>query len=113
MPDPAPKIPALWFDARGCGPSEIALQVQTLDHKHPKIPDTLCLRIRVDGDADASLPLQSRPFVYATASELVDSGFMLHHDHAVALHAQIGAWLAAHPIPAVPGPAADNVAKEP
>lgn len=106
------KIPALWFDARGCGPSELALEVQTLNHRHPNIPDTLSLRIRVDGDTDVSLPLASRPFVYATASELVDSGFMLHYDQAVALHAQIGAWIAAHHIPsAAPSADADNQVK--
>lgn len=89
-----PKIPALWFDARGCGPSDLALEVSNQDHGHPRIAPTLGLRIRVNGDTDGSGRLLSdRAIVYAAASELVDSGFMLSRDQVAALHKQFGAWL--------------------
>lgn len=90
---PGAKIPALWFDARGCGPSDLALQVQDQDLGHPRIGATLGLRVRVNDAPD------NRPIVYGAASELVDAGFMLHRDQVVALRDEFEAWLARHPTP--------------
>jgi hypothetical protein len=78
-------IPVLWFDSRGCGPDELALDL----HPFPAeldgaIPATLGIRVRA-GD------------IVIGAGPLVDGGFNLHRDCAAELHRQLGAWLEANP----------------
>lgn len=88
--DPGPYIPALWFDANGCGPSDLALQLHPLGADlDGAIPATLGLRIR-SGTATHGL-------IYGSAGELIDSGFMMHRSQAEELHRQLGAWLAETP----------------
>lgn len=81
------RIPVLWFDARGCGPDELALEL----HPFPAeavmggiIPAVLGIRVRA-GD------------LVIGAGPLVDGGFNLHRDGAAELHRQLGAWLEANP----------------
>lgn len=78
-------IPALWFDRRGCGPDELALEL----HHFPsdlggRIPAYLGIRVRASG-------------LVIGAGPLIDGGFNVDRDGAADLHRQIGAWLAANP----------------
>lgn len=79
------RIPVLWFDSKGCGPDELALQL----HPFPaeldgKIPAWLGLRVRA-GD------------LVIGAKALIDGGFNLHRDQVENLYRQLGEWLAANP----------------
>jgi hypothetical protein len=90
-----PQIPALWFDARGCGPSELALQPWWFSAEMDgAIPASLGIRIQVYQPAGDEKGLS---MVSGAAKELVDSGFFLGRDQVVALHAQFAAWLEANP----------------
>lgn len=88
----APAIPALWFDNKGCGPSDLALQLHPFQSEmNGAIPASLGLRIRVGTVANG------RAFIYGAASELVDGGFNLAREQVVDLHRQLGEWLDATP----------------
>ena len=79
------RIPVLWFDRRGNGPDELALEL----HNFPsdlegRIPAYLGIRVRA-GE------------IVIGAGPLVDGGFNLHRDQVADLHRQLGAWLEANP----------------
>lgn len=79
------RIPALWFDAKGCGPDELALQL------HPFASE-------MDGEIPASLGIRVRAGeLVIGAGPLVDGGFNLHRDQVAELHRQLGAWLEENP----------------
>lgn len=79
------RIPVLWFDAKGMGPDEFALEFQSFpSDMGGRIPAFLGIRVRAAG------------LVIAGAS-LVDGGFNLHRDQVAELHRQLGAWLEANP----------------
>lgn len=85
-------IPALWFDARGCGPSDLALQLKPFAAEMDgRIPASLGIQVRA-GSAQGIGSI-----IYGAAFELVDSGFNLHREQVEELHRQTGAWLTATP----------------
>lgn len=78
------KIPALWFDKTGGGPSELALEIHPFAaEREGRIPASLGLRIH---------PVH-QGLVLGRAQELPESGFMLGRAQVQALHTQLGAWL--------------------
>lgn len=83
-----PRIPALWFNSKGHGPDELALELHPFAAEEDgAIPASLGIRVRVDG-----LVIQAGP--------LVDGGFNMHRNQVDELHRQLGEWLAATPKPA-------------
>lgn len=89
-----PDVPALWFDSRGCGPSEMAFQLHNFKAEMDgEIPAHLGLRIVVHQPGDDE---KGMSMVGAAAKGLVDSGFYLGREQVVALHAQLTAWLEAN-----------------
>lgn len=85
MTDSSNRMPALWFDKKGCGPDEMAIEL----HHFPaemdgKIPARLGLRIRADG-------------IVIMGKDLVDGGFYMEREQAADLHRQLGEWLEANP----------------
>jgi len=84
MPE-QPKIPVLWFNSKGHGPDELALQLHPFPAElEGRIPAHLGLRVRSDG-------------LVIGADQLVDGGFNLHREQVEDLHRQLGAWLEANP----------------
>lgn len=78
-------IQVLWFDRKGCGPDELALQLNPL-------------AAQFDGEIPASLGLMVRAGnIVIGASALIDGGFALHRDQVADLHRQLAAWLAENP----------------
>lgn len=91
MTDDRPKhdpIPVLWFNCRGSGPDEFALQLNPLDKL-------------MDGDrlvAPPTLGLMIRPGeLVLLGREMINGGFQMDRAGVAKLHAQMGAWLAANP----------------
>lgn len=87
-------VNAPWFDAKGCGPSDLMLQLQDLSplaalSPGPNAGRSLGIRIRANDHNQA--PILHSPL----AGAMVDSGFMLQTEQVDALHAELGAWLAA------------------
>ena len=82
-------IPALWFDAKGYGPSELALQLHPFAaEKDGAIPASLGLRIRMDQHEFGAMAMPN-------AAVLIDSGFNLGREQVYELHRALGEWLAA------------------
>lgn len=79
-PDPD-RIPVLWFNSRGCGPDELALELHPFPAEFGgRIPAYLGLRVRGDG-------------LVIGAGALVDGGFNLGREQVEQLHRALGAWL--------------------
>lgn len=78
-------IPALWFDSKGCGPSDLALQLRTFDAEGG-CPAFLGIKIRTNPNP--------HPIVYAQAGSLVESGFSMQSEQVADLYGQLGEWLA-------------------
>lgn len=86
-----PLIPALWFDANGCGPSELALWFYSFAaEKGGAIPASLGLGIVMDEHEQGAM-------VMPNAAVLIDSGFNLGRDQVADLYRTLGEWLAANP----------------
>jgi len=84
-------ISALWFDAKGHGPSELALQLHPFAaEKDGAIPASLGLRVRMDQHEFGAMAMPN-------AAVLVDSGFNLGREKVVELHRALGEWLEANP----------------
>lgn len=90
MSAPGTPISALWFDHKGCGPSELALQIFPIDSAMDgAIPASLMLRVKAETDPNGDA------IIYETAGPLIDSGFGLEREQVEELHRQTGGWLAA------------------
>lgn len=78
-------IPVLWFNRNGCGPDEMAIELEPLpalmDGTDLVAPATLGLRVRSGGFVMLGEPM-------------VDGGFQLASEQVADLHRQLGAWLA-------------------
>lgn len=78
-------IPVLWFNAKGMGPDELTLELQSFaSEMGGRTPAFLGIRVRAFGLVIGGAPL-------------VDGGFNLHRDQVAELHRQMGAWLEANP----------------
>lgn len=97
MTKPYDKIPALWFDKKGYGPSELALQLHPFEATMDGgVPASLGLRIRAaDPFKIEDPPTVITPMVWDAT--LVDSGFLLAREQIETMHRQMGEWLAANP----------------
>jgi len=84
------RIPVLWFDRRGCGPDQFAIELHPFPAElEGKIPAHLGLRVRA-GDA------------VIVGGDLIDGGFYIGREQAEQLHHGLGAWLEANPIASAP-----------
>lgn len=85
---PAEPISVLWFDSKGCGPDEFALQLNPL----PELKD---------GDEVICKPtrgLMIRPRqVVILGRAMINGGFQMHRASVADLHRQLGEWLTANP----------------
>lgn len=79
-----PRIPALWFDAKGCGPDQMFLELYAfkalMDGETLVAPPHLGLRVRAGN-------------LVIMGASLVDGGFYLGREQVEELHRQLGAWL--------------------
>lgn len=96
------KIPALWFDKGGCGPSDLALQLRSFPSEmEGRIPPTLGIQIKQGDPVIVDVPNGTRqqvgPIVYGAADILVGSGFMLGREQVEALRQQLEQWLKDNP----------------
>ena len=77
-------IPVLWFDSRGRGPDELALELRPFKaERDGAIPPFLGLRVRAGA-------------LVIGAAEMVDGGFLLGRETVVELHRRLGDWLEAN-----------------
>jgi hypothetical protein len=70
------KIPALYFNSEGCGPSHFELWIERHDPKRPDLGDSEFFGLR-------------QAAIYFGESH-DDGGFMLDRDEAEALYAELG-----------------------
>lgn len=90
MSDSKPLIPALWFDVRGRGPSELALQLRPFAAEMDgRIPVSLDIQVHASTEPGCGA------LIYGTAGELICSAFQLQRVQVEQLHRELGAWLAA------------------
>lgn len=75
------RVQALWFDSRGYGPDELALELSPFpSEKDGAIPASLGIRVRAGA-------------IVIGAVGMLDGGFHLSRQDAAELHRQIGEWL--------------------
>lgn len=82
------RVPALWFDSKGCGPDHFYLEVfpfkELRDGDKLVAPPSLGLRLRA-GD------------LVILGRGMIDGGFNMERAQIAELHRQLGAWLAEIP----------------
>lgn len=77
-------IPALFFDANGCGPDELLIVPHWFEAElDGAIPASFGLRLMAGGMVIGNAP--------------VGGGLHMHREQVVQLREQLDAWLAAHP----------------
>jgi hypothetical protein len=94
-PAAAATIPALWFDAKGYGPTAWSICVRSFDTELGRESEIdQQLGIRIQGPSGMGKTLLA---VNPTHHALLDSVFLMRRENIEELHRQLGAWLAAHP----------------